>query len=197
MILTELTPVPDAALPLDALKDHLQLGSGFTQETLQDEVLRGFLRSALAVIENRTSKMLLQRSFSWVLYEWRSAAKQPLPLAPVQSVVQVQFENDAGGLTQAPEAWTLQQDAQRPLLVATAAALPVIPKGQAAKIEMVAGYGPDWADVPSDLQQAVLMLAAHFYERRAEGDGQGSSMPFGVRSLIEPYRTVRVFMGHS
>jgi uncharacterized phiE125 gp8 family phage protein len=58
-----------------------------------------------------------------------------------------------------------------------------------------AGYAPDWAGLPADLGQAVLLLAAHYYEYRHEtalGDG---CMPFGVTSLIERYRTVRLMAG--
>jgi len=49
--------------------------------------------------------------------------------------------------------------------------------------------------MPADLAQAVLMLAAHYYEFRSDTSlGQGC-MPFGVTSLIERYRTVRIFAG--
>jgi uncharacterized phiE125 gp8 family phage protein len=39
------------------------------------------------------------------------------------------------------------------------------------------------------------MLAAHYYEYRHEMGLSGGCMPFGVSSLIERYRTVRLLGG--
>ena len=45
---------------------------------------------------------------------------------------------------------------------------------------------------PRDPRQAVFLLAAHYYENRAEG-GQGeATMPFSVLVLIEAYRATRI-----
>jgi uncharacterized phiE125 gp8 family phage protein len=46
--------------------------------------------------------------------------------------------------------------------------------------------------VPADLRQAVFLLAAHYYENRAEPSVGSASMPFGVLVLIESYRSIRV-----
>lgn len=195
MMLTELTIVPESALPLAELKDHLRLGTGFADDALQDGMLTRYLRSAVASIEARTSKMLLQRSFEWVLFDWRDPARQPLPLAPVTQVTEVVLEAGDGSDVSIPDGWRLRPDAQRPVLIAEGNCLPPIPSNGAVKIRMLAGYGTEWSAVPADLQQAVMMLAAHFYENRAQMQGKGDAMPLGVRALVEPYRTVRVFMG--
>ena len=63
------------------------------------------------------------------------------------------------------------------------------------KIGFTAGFGPDWDDLPGDLGQAVLLLAAYYYEYRNETAVGEGYMPFGVSSLIERYRTVRLFAG--
>lgn len=44
--------------------------------------------------------------------------------------------------------------------------------------------------VPGALRQAIMMLAAHFYENReaTSFDGRANEMPFGFLSLISPYR---------
>ncbi len=197
MMLTELTSVPDQALPLVELKDHIRLGSGFAEDALQDDLLRSYLRNAMATIENRTGKTLISRSFVWVLFEWRSTTKQPLPLAPVQEVTAVRLETPNGDEDPIESGWLLRPDSHRPLVVATGAALPTIPTDHAVKIEMLAGFGSAWTDVPADLRQAVLMLAANFYENRTDIGASSGGMPAGVQSLIEPFRTVRIFMGNS
>ena len=63
MILIEEAPLSDAAMPLDAFKQHLRMGSGFGVESVQDAMLASFLRAAIVAIEARTSKALLRRTF--------------------------------------------------------------------------------------------------------------------------------------
>ena len=67
MMLIEETTVPDTALPVEDFKAHLRLGTGFGQEDVQNEVISGFLRAAIAAIEVRTGKILIMRSFSWTM----------------------------------------------------------------------------------------------------------------------------------
>ena len=198
MMLVELTTVPPEALPVAAFKDHLRLGSGFADDGLQDSVLEGFLRAAIAAIEARTGKVLVSRSFSWTLNAWRDTAGQPLPLAPVTGITALVLVDGQGDETSVPVGtWRLEPDQQRPHLLPRGATLPRIPSGGSVRIEMQAGFGGVWADLPADLRQAVMMLASHFYEYRHETALNGGTMPFGVTALIERYRTVRMFMGKS
>ena len=58
-----------------------------------------------------------------------------------------------------------------------------------------AGFGAAWGNVPPDLAQAVLLLAAEFYDRRNElGEGV-AGLPYAVQALIEKWRIVRVLGG--
>ena len=81
MKLIEETTVPDGALPVDDLKAHLRLGTGFAEDTVQEDVLRGFLRASLAAIEGRTGKVLLERNFRLDVIGWHCPDVQPLPLS--------------------------------------------------------------------------------------------------------------------
>ena len=72
-MLIEETTLPDAALPVEEFKAHLRLGTGFADGDVQEPVLRGFLRAAMAAIEARTGKVLIERGFSWTVTRWRSA----------------------------------------------------------------------------------------------------------------------------
>ena len=53
----------------------------------------------------------------------------------------------------------------------------------------------DWGGLPDDLAQAVMLLAAHYYEYRDDTALGEGCMPFGVSSLIERYRRVRLGFG--
>lgn len=193
MMLVEETQVPDAALPVNALKDHLLLGSGFAEADLQDPVLVSFLRAALAAIEGRTGKALIARGFLMTLDDWASPEGQRLPVTPVQSINEVTLVDAFGvATTVAPTAYRLKKDAFDPQLKPMATYLPTVPSGGSVEVRFDAGYGASFDAVPEDLKQAVLMLAAHYYEYRSDTSLSQGCMPFGVTSLIARYRPVRV-----
>lgn len=196
MILIEEASVPAVQLPLAEFKAHLRLGSGFGDEGLQDSVLESFLRAALAAVEARTGKMLLQRQFTWSLSAWRDALGQVLPAAPVSRITGVSLIDRSGDAqTVDPSMYWLARDTQQPKLMPTGFLLPPVPKGGSVEIAFSAGYAPSWAGIPEDLAQAVLLLAAHYYEFRSETQLVQGCMPFGVSSLIERYKTVRLLGG--
>ncbi|MWD28079.1 hypothetical protein E0K89_011380 [Aquicoccus sp. SCR17] len=196
MMLTDETGVPQAALPVADFKAHLRLGSGFAEDDLQDTVLEGFLRAAITAIEGRTGKVLITRSFCWEIAEWRDPVEQGLPLAPVTAVTSLTLVGATGAEeVVAPERFRLVKDDQRPRIEATGMALPAIPTEGVARLVLVAGHAACWGELPADLGQAVLLLAAHYYEYRDETALGAGCMPFGVTALIERYRTVRLFAG--
>lgn len=196
MMLIEETAVPLIALPIDEFKAHLRLGTGFADDSLQDPVLESFLRAAIAAIEARTGKILITREFSWTLTAWRDQMGQALPVAPITSIDEIVLINrlDEEEIV-GSGVYKLDPDMQRPRVRPLGTMLPNIPQKGAVRIGFVAGFAVTWGDLPSDLAQAILMLAGHYYEFRYEvGLGDGC-MPFGVTSLIERYRTVRIFAG--
>jgi uncharacterized phiE125 gp8 family phage protein len=196
MMLSEVTPVPDTALPLEAFKAHLRLGTGFGEDDLQDSVLTGFLRASLAAIENRTGKALLQRGFLWVITGWRRQDWATLPLAPVVALTSATlFDAEGDPSTLATETFWVEPDSQQPRLHPRAGSLPRLESGARLEITLTAGMGASWQDLPHDLAQAVLMLAAHYYEYRDDTALHGGCMPFGVVSLIDRYRQLRISAG--
>jgi uncharacterized phiE125 gp8 family phage protein len=197
MILVEQAAVPVGALPVQGLADHLRLGTGFADDAVQDALLENYLRAAIAAVEGRIGKALIVRRFVLTLTAWGGGvAGQALPMAPVQTVVEVVLRSASGIDTVVdPARWRLRPDQHRPRLSPRGAALPMIPEGGLARVVFDAGFGASWAEVPPDLQQAVLMLAAHFHEFRHEQGVREQPMPFGIMALIERWRTVRVLGG--
>ena len=195
MNLTELSAPAPGALPVRALADHLRLGSGFADDGSQDSLLDAYLQAAMAAIEARTGRVILEREFEWEAGRWASADCQPLPVGPVRSVNAVALVSQDGIETTLEAAsYTLRIDAQRPAVV-TKGMFPRTSSLGSVRIRFTAGYGADWDHVPSDLAQAVILLAGYFYENRNEMQGKGGILPFGVQSLIERYRQVRVSGG--
>ncbi len=196
MTLVELTSIPTFDLPIAALREHLRLGTGFADDAMQDPVLEGALRGAIAAIEGRTGKVLFERGFRWTVSAWRSREVQEMPVAPVTGILSITTETRHGDSTAIDlDTVVLRRDAHRPQLRAVGSYLPVIPTHGTAQVSFTAGYSPDWTGLPADLGQALMLLAAYYYEIRHETVGVDGNMPFGVVSLIERYRTVRVLGG--
>ena len=197
MMLVEDTPVPAAALPVAQFKAHLKLGTGFDDDAVQDAVLESFLRAALAAVEGRTGKILLTRQFSWTIQAWRDDTAQSLPVAPVVNLIGLTL-TDADG-TQTPQSlddFILNQDHHRPVVQHRRnTCLPRVPTKGSVDVVFMAGFAPDFDDLPDDLAQAILLLASHYYENRNATGMAGTALPFGVSVLIERYKTLRIVGG--
>ncbi|MCF6443489.1 head-tail connector protein [Nereida sp. MMG025] len=187
MTLQTLISVPDSALPVAALKAHLRLGTGFSDNTVQDPVLVGFLRAAMALIEARIGKILMRQTVEWTRDDL--PAQFVLPVAPVTAIEQVLLAQFDGPDVDVTDTFHLHQDPHRPVLQGRAA---LLSQGDRAVIRMVIGLAEDWADVPSDLAQAVLLLATHYYEHRDQTGLDQSCMPFGVTALLQRHRQMRL-----
>lgn len=196
MMLTEMTTVPGASLPVQALKDHLRLGTGFAEDGMQDGLIEAYLRAAMAAVEGRIGKVLLARQYKLALEDWRAAGEQPLPVAPVSAIVSVTVVNAAEAASVVdPGRYKLVPDLHRPKLVAVGVLLPLVPMDGRAEVVFDAGFGATWGQVPADLAQAVILLAAEYYEVRQVGEGREAGLPYAVQALIERWRTVRILGG--
>ncbi|WP_417272604.1 head-tail connector protein [Celeribacter halophilus] len=198
MMLMEQTQMATAALPVAEFRDHMRLGTGFDDDGVQDGGLETFLRAAIAAVEGRTGKVLISRDFLYTLRAWRDLGTQVLPVAPVTAINSFVIVDRTGAETTIDAAkYMLEQDMQRPRLVSTGFVLPQIPVAGEARIAFTAGFATRWSDLPADLAQAVFLLAAHYYEHRHETAVGEALMPFGVRTLLERYRTLRLFGGRN
>lgn len=193
MDLIETSLVDDGDLPVAAFRAHLRLGAGFADEATADTLLIQYLRAAIAVIEARTGKALMTRGFRLTLPRWRWADAQALPVAPVSAITALTLR-DVAGTPSVVEAsrYRLVTDRHRPQVAATGAVLPMVPTKGSAEVDFTAGFGAIWDAVPDDLRQAVMLLAAQFYENRAEGD---AALPGAVEALIARWVPVRITAG--
>ncbi len=195
MMVMEEGALPQAALPVQELRDQLRLGT--TDGGAADALLGTHLRAAMAAIEARTGKVLIARRFRWRFAGWRDAEGQPLPLAPVGAVHEVAvIAGDGTRHPVDPARWRLVPDLHRPRVAARGGSLPPVAEDGFVEIDFTAGFAEGWASVPPDLRQAVMLLAARYHEDRVEGGyGGGHSLPFGVSALIERFRSVRLLGG--
>lgn len=192
MLLKEQEPVAEADLPVEALRAHLQLGTGFGEDGSQDEVLRPQLRAALAAIEGKTGKALIARPFKLVVTAWRNLGRQILPIAPVSLVTSFEIRNLNGGVELVDSGrYLFLPDTHEPTIQGRGFSLPTIPVGGTADFVFEAGFGA-WDDIPPDLAEAVLLLATHFYENRSAIGVRTAPLPQSVASICRRYTPIRV-----
>lgn len=193
MLLKEVTPAGVNPVPLRELSAHLRLANGFSDDGSEDGLLELYLRNATAVIETRLGQALINRPYVLQIACWNSAGHLTLPIGPVAEIDSFQLVSSAGPVSLAPTEWVLEPAASRQRVSGPfGQSLRSIPFGGIAELNFTAGHGPSWNEVPDDLRQAVLLLAAHFYENRfgeVEADG---GIPFGVVSILQQHRSMRL-----
>lgn len=190
MMMVELTSVPGSVLPVGELAEHLRLARGFSDDGSQDAALEGCIRAALSGIEARIGKALFARRFVLTLMAWNGAALHALPLAPVGRIESVKLITRAGAETMLdPGRYRLQQDSHRPAIAATTGSLPAPGLGGTIEVEFTAGYAAEWSGIPSDLRQAVLIMAGELWAQNMDAE---TGMPFAVSVLLEPHRPIRL-----
>lgn len=195
-MLVERTTIPAAALPVASFRNHLRLGTGFADDGAEDALLETFLRAAIAAVEAWTGKVLITRDYTWCLAAWREDRIQALPVAPVTAVTAIRrIYRDGEVNVVDPGLYRLQRDTHRPLVIATGPCLPPVPDAGEVEIDFTAGFGTGWTTVPADLAHAVILLAAHYHEYRAELRSGLGMMPYGVSVLAEPWRRMRLLGG--
>ena len=112
---------------------------------LQDEVLEGCLRAAIAAVEARTGKSLLVRSFTWSVTAWRDLSRNTLPTAPVVAIHKMVDRRPLRrGDGHRPGA-VCPRAGRAPAADRGDVAVPALDpdRGQRAEIQFDAGYAPD------------------------------------------------------
>jgi uncharacterized phiE125 gp8 family phage protein len=191
MILTETAPAAVTPVTLSEFSAHLRLAHGFPDDGAEDALLDLYLRNATAAVEARTGRALVRRGFVLRLSAWNRDGHAVLPVGPVETISRIQLVRGAEAIDIAAGTWAVEPGSGRQRVTGRqGGALPTIPEGYVAELAFDAGFGPGAADVPGDLRQAVLLLAADYYERRS--DEREPGMPMAVRALLEPWRPVRI-----
>ena len=192
MFLTEADGSPAPVMPVTEAVEHLRLGHGFADDGSEDALVERYLRSAMAAVERRIGQALIRRRFAVSVSRWDRTGRLAMPLGPVEAIVSAELDTGAGPSALSIEGWTVEPCAQRPRLSRNGGALAPIPRGGRVRIVFEAGLAADWPGVPADLREAVLLLAAEFYERRGTEHVAAAGFPGPVASLLAPHMALRV-----
>ena len=185
-MLEQLTPPGAFAVPIETVADHLTLNTA-APELDETKTLERLIEAATAAIERQTQTALIMQTWRWTTESWCT----PLPLNPVAAIENIEVI-DASGVATDWTGWFLIHGTPQRIGTRKGQVRPTIPEGGYARIILTAGYGTGWTDIPADLRQAVTLLAAHWYENREAAANQLAPLPFGLTSLLAPYRPVRI-----
>ena len=193
MILTETLPAAVTPVSLDDFKAHLRLAQGFALDAAEDALLDRYLRNATSVVEARISRALIRREFKLLVAAWNRDGQLVMPVGPVAQIGSLRFVHDAEAIELPSTAWSLEPGSGRQLLTGPcASALPAVPEGYSAELIFNAGFGDGPSDLPGGLAQAVMLLAAHYFENRYGEAVSGQGIPAGVQALLETQRSFRL-----
>ena len=187
-----LTAAPEREpVSVSEAKDYLRIDSA-----VEDPVVASLILAARLHIEGALDIAMVTQSWSLFVDCWPEDGRVSIPVGPLKSVdsVKVYDANDTAQ-TVSPETYVVDLSLLRPRLVRQAGAVWPIPGRPAngIKIALTAGYGDTTDKVPQPIRQAVLMLAAHWYEQREPVVfDRPDELPHGVADLLKPYRQVRL-----
>jgi len=172
-------------------KDYLRVDTA-----IEDPVVASLILAARLHIEGALDIAMVTQSWSLFLDCWPEEGRVSIPLGPLKSVDSMKvYDADDAAQTVSPETYVVDLSSLRPCLVRQAGTVWPRP-GRAAngiEIALTAGYGEAPDKVPQPIRQAVLMLAAHWYEQREPVVFEKpDELPHGVADLLKPYRQVRL-----
>ncbi len=209
MRIETLSPPASEPLLLDEIKDHLRLDG-----SADDVGLGSLLRAAREMVETHLGLCLISRSLALYLDGWPGTMGQmpwwqgvasgsmsafarmteylPLPVRPVSSVGIIRvYDAEGASIVWGAGNYSLKPGLE-PALYRTGGSWPTPGRAlDGIRIELTAGFGDSWNDVPADIRQALLMLVAHLFENRGDTDTQAMDAS-GAATLLKPYRKLQI-----
>lgn len=182
MALVEVTPPAAPAVLLEDVKLYLRL-----DHDAEDLLLESLVEAATEYAETALGQQLVNATWRYELDCFPETIRLPLP--PLSSVTSIIYDDvDGTAQTLAAAMYTVDADSRPARIVpAYGEVWPVTYDHLAAvRILFIAGYGVSAAFVPDNIQTAIKMLAAHWYQHR-EPTISGTiiaQVPLAVEALL-------------
>lgn len=189
--LTQAVPPSSEPVTTSLLKSHLRLNT-----TAEDSLLSMYITSARETFENLTQRSCLTTTWRLHLDAFpRNVIR--LPMAPLQSVTSVTYYDSNDNLVTWDAANYSVDTAREPGRIVPKmwfpdwrffSVFPPLSYKRSPKIivEFVAGWTTD--TIPTVVKQGILLLAAHYFENRAEGQATDlKELPHGFQHIVSQY----------
>lgn len=189
--MTPLALTPPALEPVSLPEARVFLRLDQSEE---DGLLATLITAARLMVEAASGRCLIDQHWRIVLDRWPGSGRIRLPLSPVSSITAARVY-DVLGEARPVAADALQLDkAADPPLIRVTGEVPEIGRARGAiEIDLVAGYGATASVVPALLRQAVLRLAARWFEQRGDVVGRDAqALPPEIMALVAPFRRARL-----
>jgi len=172
-------------------KAHLRV-----DEDAEDNLISALMTSARSWVERQYGLALITQGWSLYLDRVPEGGAVALPLAPLQTVESIRLHAEDGGATEL-EAGDYAYDAlSKParLVFKSVSGGASLRRLNGIEIAYRCGFGDGADDVPAPIRQALLLLIAHWFERREPvlAGGEPPEVPAMVAGLLAPYRQVRL-----
>lgn len=169
------------------IKAHLRI-----EGTSEDVVLSSLALTSRLHIETALGLALTAQRWMLTLDAWPASGVLYLPIRPLLSVDAVRVLPASGAAAVLhPSTYVVDTTGWRGRIVRAFGADWPCPSKAAngIEIDMTAGFGAAAGDVPAPIRQALLLLVAHWYERRDPIDigAKETSVPAAVSNLLAPF----------
>lgn len=189
--MTPLALEPPATEPVSLAEARLFLRLDQTEE---DELLATLITAARLMVEAASGRCLIDQHWRIVLDRWPPGGEIRLPLSPVGEIAAARVYDVLGAAQPVDAAALALEKMADPPLIRLAGEVPEIGREHGAiEIDIVAGFGATADAVPAPLRQAVLRLAARWFEQRGDvASRDAQELPAGIMALVAPYRRARL-----
>ena len=186
MPLTLVAPPSAAAVPLARAKEYLKVDG-----PEEDALISDLVEAATRRVEFEAGLALITQQWRYFRDCWPRSGVLEIPIHPVQTVTSLKALTPSGLIT--VDASLYEADsASRPARVRALTGFPALARGfNVVEILLTAGFGDTPQDVPASLRQAILLLAAFWFENR-EGHGEAArrGIPAEAERIISGWRRV-------
>jgi len=150
----------------------------------EDDLIEALVMAAREQTELVSRRALITQTLALTLDSWPGCAID-IPRPPLQSVSSIGYTDTAGDAQTLASDQYVVQTARERLVLADGASWPDRLARSVITVTFVAGYGDAADDVPERYRQAILLLAAHWYEHRETGsDMPVYDVPLAFDSLV-------------
>jgi uncharacterized phiE125 gp8 family phage protein len=179
--------VPPASEPLSLAEAKALLR---VEHADDDAVIEALIAAARGHVEALTRRALLTQTWRLVRDAWPADGRLNLRSGPLRRVVAARVY-DAAGVAHAVDVQRFVVDEALGVIASPGWALPAPGRCIAGiELDVELGFGPQAADVPAPLCQALRMILAHWYDNRGAVASGATLLPAGAAVLLAPYRTL-------
>jgi len=158
-----------------------------------DGLIEAWITAAREYCENFTGLSLALKDYEIAFTEWPATIELPYP--PFVAVLGITVSDDSSDAALDPSQYVVDTWSDPSFaILKPVGAWPAIDTGDVARIRYRAGVGDESeaaGPVPKTIIAAMLLLLGHWYStREAVIQGQPTTIPLGVESLLRPHRVL-------